>query len=340
MFDWFHIYLVHGVANVEVGLLQAAGERIADINEFINNFTWPAQFRGAAPRDPFVKRASSTEPMKCSGSEGLHITEALRAYVVSFIGAEAPASLQNELSSFLQLRAVLDCLQADQRGVTAAPERLHELITGHLTSFLMAYGQSNWTPKFHMSLHLPRFVRKHQFLINCWCHERKHKVIKNFGNRRTDTSKQWERGILEDLLHGQLEALNNPKQRVGLLNAHPATCKHAQEMRRMLALDDTVPILMATKALHGGNFVVARGDVALLRQGTSFAVGEVWQHIQVGQESLTCFSLWEHVANSMYKIQSQPILVDPASIKAALPFSRKGDTAMVLVPSYSMQLQE
>ena len=57
MYDWFHIYLVHGVANMEIGLLvykmSAHGFDLEDLNSFTNNFTWPAQFRGGAPRDVF-----------------------------------------------------------------------------------------------------------------------------------------------------------------------------------------------------------------------------------------------------------------------------------------------
>ena len=65
-------------------------------------------------------------------------------------------------------------------------------------------------------------LERFNLLISCFCHERKHNVIKKFANQRYDTSKSWEKGLLHDVLHKQLQALsqqaNMPNVGVGLLS--------------------------------------------------------------------------------------------------------------------------
>ena len=58
---------------------------------------------------------------------------------------------------------------------------------------------------FHLADQYKRFGR----LINCLTHERKHKSVKAFANKRVCTS-EFDRGVLEDCTYEQLENLKLP----------------------------------------------------------------------------------------------------------------------------------
>ena len=221
MYDWFYIYLVHGVANMEIGLLlcrmSVHGFDLEDLDSFTNNFTWPAQFRGGAPRDVFSSR-NGDGPLKCSGSETLNARTALRVYILLFVWETAGLDLKKCCVSFLKLCSVLDRLQSIARGVTVRHLELEQCIVQHLESFKDAHGTASWIPRCHMALHLGPMLKHHNMLLSCWTHERKHKLCKNFANNRLDTSKHWELPLLQDVFASRVEAFEH-------------TCKYASVPR-------------------------------------------------------------------------------------------------------------
>ena len=150
MYDWFHIYLVHGVANMEIGLLvykmSVHGFDLEDLNCFTNNFTWPAQFRGGAPRDVFSSR-NGDGPLKCSGSETLNARTVLRVYILLFVWETAGLDLKKCCVSFLKLCSVLDLLQSIARGVSVDHLELEQCVVAHLESFKDAHGHDILDPQ-------------------------------------------------------------------------------------------------------------------------------------------------------------------------------------------------
>ena len=90
MYDWFHIYLVHGVCNIECGLvlggLRDAGFPESDITEFLQSFNWPAQTAGSSPKNILqAAREKKTSPLKASASELLNFVPVLRLFVLLFV---------------------------------------------------------------------------------------------------------------------------------------------------------------------------------------------------------------------------------------------------------------
>ncbi|CAJ1393379.1 unnamed protein product [Effrenium voratum] len=109
MFDWMHVYLVHGVANVQcglvVGVLARHGFSIKHMREFAQGFNWPARLRGAAPKTVLDKRGAS-EPIKCSASELLNFVQLLRDIVYrQFDVMKSPAEMPGSAVSLVNARA-------------------------------------------------------------------------------------------------------------------------------------------------------------------------------------------------------------------------------------------
>ncbi|CAE7536265.1 unnamed protein product [Symbiodinium sp. CCMP2592] len=215
MFDWMHVYLVSGLFNVLTGLflgdLHHNGWKHNDIERFARTFTWPARLRGAAPKDVLQERGSYSDPLKCSASEALNFLQVLRTYLVLWVLPQCNEDMRNSCEVWLAMCKVLDALQKIAIGDPFPAVQLQVLVKGHLDLAKARYGEDSfWVPKCHLALHLPLQLAKHSGLMSCFVHERKHKIIKKITNQVLDTSRAFEKSILDDVLHGHLQQLADP----------------------------------------------------------------------------------------------------------------------------------
>ena len=94
MYDWFHIFLVHGICGIEMGLLlgklQDVGHSNDAVMEFIQQFSWPVQFRSSAPPADALSKRTKYDPVKLSGGKTLQFMcvnatdDGLKDAIVSF----------------------------------------------------------------------------------------------------------------------------------------------------------------------------------------------------------------------------------------------------------------
>eukprot|EP00439_Symbiodinium_sp_Y106_P022211 s703_g2.t1 len=293
--------------------------------------TWPARIRGGASKDLLHKRGASRDTLKCSASEALNFMVALRAYLTLFVLPTCTDALGRSCRAWLALVAVIEKLQA----VASAPAELQRLIVEQ-PELAKACRTEWWIPKCHLALHLPLQLSKHGFLQSCFVHERKHKHVKKAGNQILDTSKAFEKSILDDVLYGHLEALNNeamlPNEGAQLLEPIRSAPRNlAQEIQR--ALETPLDVVTATRAVHGGNFAVSAQDLAVVNHEGQRLVGRVGYHVRVGT---TCFShvtFWKHVHGLMFRATEDEVaLVETRHIRDTCSFSLQGDSAIVCMP--------
>ena len=112
MFDWFHIYLVHGVAGNEVGLLLGRlrdnGYPEQDIQDFVQTFHWPVQFAGAEAKSVLAKkREDKTAPVKAEASELLNFLPVLQLFLILFVWRDSDDSLKSCCHGFFTLCRIL-----------------------------------------------------------------------------------------------------------------------------------------------------------------------------------------------------------------------------------------
>ena len=286
MFDWLHIYLVNGIFNVLTGYflgdLHNHGWKHDDIDHFANGFVWPSRLRGAAAKDILQKRKPS-EALKCGASEALNFMQLLRVYVLLFVLPNCSRDVRDSCEVWLALCKVIDALQAITAKASAhCPLQLQHLIKRHLDLAKSRFGDSWWVPKCHLAGHLALQFQKHQVLLSCFVQERKHKIIKRITNEISDTSKAFEKSIIQDALQSHLESLEEgvylPGQGVRLVEpVKPAPVRLRTEIHNTLQVHTEV--LTARQAVHGGNFAVAAGDLALMILDGATAVGKVAYHV-------------------------------------------------------------
>ena len=166
MYDWFHIYLVHGIVGRDLGLLLGALRTAGiedDITEFLQSFRWPTQFAGADRK------------------ELVNFLPAVRLFIILFVWGKVDDRAMQACSCFFMLVEVIDLLQKIGRGVAVPSQALRKAIVQHSESILGTCGTACWSPKNHMALHLREFMQRHECLISC-THERKHKLAKRFAS--------------------------------------------------------------------------------------------------------------------------------------------------------------
>ena len=336
MFDWMHIYMVHGTVGNEVGYLLAvlrdAGFTEERIGEFVDAFKWPSQFSGASPKGLLKqKRDHKRSPLRGSASEQLNLLPVLRLFILLFVWHHVPEDVQQACRCFLKLVELIEMLQSATRGISITPSALHACIVEHSQCLLQTYGDELWVPKNHMAMHLHEFLGKHGALISCFVHERKHKVVKRFGNQMC-TMQSFEQTLLKDVLSVQLESLleGPPSEEVRLLQQRPVSKKLQGMVQEALSCSSEVA--QAAKAVHGGGFVCATGDVVVFNLHGEDMVGKVNFHAECNGLLLTCVTPWDLVHGYMYRLQDQSLLVDLSCIKACCIWSEKDQQAIVIRP--------
>jgi hypothetical protein len=336
MFDWMHVYLVSGIANVHTGpalaVLHKAGYDTPAINNWVNSFTWPARLAKAGCKDVLSKRGKIDEPVRCSASELLNLLMVLPLYVEARVWPTADAELKASLQSFLYLVSVLETLKGLPQLGTGAAEQSTTLmlqIKQHLNAFQTIFGLESWTPKFHSSLHLPMQLRHHKTLLSCFVQERKHKCIKRLGNQIDSAGPSFEKSILEDVLFQHMTSLEtlHLTGRASLLDPKPAAAPLKRELQHAFAHED---ILSSRVAVHGRGYSVSAQDVVVMTLEGERRVGRVHLFIQEQGRSWTGVSLWTQMSGCLFRMADEPIVLFPLDyIQDTLPYSPSNGMALV-----------
>ena len=139
MFDWFHIYFVHGVASVHAGLtiaeLHKGGHQAQDIALFVQAFVMPRRLQGARPKACLEKRSNKTDPLKGSASETINFLLILRCYILQFVLDDCSPGLRRCCQSFLHLCSITDTLLQSWKNQTLGCNTPCHITSCHFSSW-------------------------------------------------------------------------------------------------------------------------------------------------------------------------------------------------------------
>ena len=178
-YDWMHIWCVDGVFSRELTALlshRPSAFTCRDLHNYLMRWVWP---RG---------QASGARVFECgrysgTASETLSSAPVLAKFVRDVVMPLKIPELQASLHSFLCCCKTLALLNAGRRGATS-PEELFASTMAFLTAHQLAYGTEHWAWKHHAATHVPDMWKRSGVLLNCWVHERKHKLVKRFVQNR------------------------------------------------------------------------------------------------------------------------------------------------------------
>ena len=143
---------------------------------------------------------NAVDSLKCSASEALNFLQVLRTYLVLWVLPQCNEDIRNACEVWLAMCKVLDALQKIAVGDGCTAVELQALVKGHLDLAKARYAEDSfWVPKCHLALHLPLQLAKHSCLMG-----------KKISNQVLDTSRAFEKSILDDVLHGHVQQLADP----------------------------------------------------------------------------------------------------------------------------------
>ena len=244
-----------------------------------------------------------------------------------------------QVASLLLCFGVMDLLLQVNTG-RVTPEVLAAAIASHYAAHIVAYGYELFVPKHHYMLHIPRQLAMFTFLIACFVHERKHKIVKRWALPLcTGNNRDFERSLLEECTVAHMESLKEPLLKPTLRET-AAACPNAVAALRSHGF-------ASAESARTGRFLrvqgrtIAMGDVGFYRGSghNDIRVGEVYYHVILGDQLLAVVSHWPLkegtskwkkviVTNNMTIVPSawllQSVIYAPAAV---------GNKATVLMPA-------
>ena len=243
MFDWAHVYVHDGLADVELGqIMKAFHSRrypttFQELGEYVDSFSFPKAMPTVSRL--FNPSANVNNARKgsftCTGSEFMTLTPVLHRYFDRVVRARG--QLTAHVESMLACLSVVMLLMAVRTGEVSASE-LFEAVSLHLRLYQACYGDICMRPKHHYALHLPDMLRRFGFLLATFTHERKHRLVMRYTRGRSNL-KSWDLGAIEDITCHQVWELkqefflamttSQPRGRIllGLRDAFPGVADAA-----------------------------------------------------------------------------------------------------------------
>ena len=156
----------------------------------------------------------SAEAFRCEASEGLSVYPLLRFWVSALVRTcDAKGYCQAACQAYLAFCDIADCM-VTMACRTITPAALRQAVAIFLDLFTKAWPTEPFTPKLHWLLHYSEELQAHGTLFSCFVHERKHKVIKRYGNLIANTrsaakSNGFEETVLSEVTCHHIAMLKN-----------------------------------------------------------------------------------------------------------------------------------
>ena len=214
MYDWAHIYVHDGLADVELGKLMKVMHKhksltsYKELGDYVSKFSRPKN--AVEIKHLFTATASKNNykngSFNCTGSEFLTLTPILLRYLKNVVLPRG--EFEAHVESMIACLEVVVMLQAVKTG-TVCHKELARKIREHLRQFKSCYGSSACRPKHHYALHLPDQLAHHGFLLATFTHERKHRLVTRYTRDRRNL-RSFDAGTTEEITCHQVWELKQP----------------------------------------------------------------------------------------------------------------------------------
>ena len=241
--DWMHGIFVGGVWNVALYLFL---EMLIDAGyidiynvfaNFIAGWSWPGRICSAHLHEICQgdrrDKHRAAQHIKAQASDMLSIVGVTKMFILTVV-LKLEVDCKLYCDAVLALVYLIDVIVAVPR-VATHPSRILEAAEDFLQKFVSAWGHEWTIPKFHWLLHFHQ-----QFMLNCFCLERKHRVPKRYAGDLTNTSRRPSRSLLMEITSHHLAQLSDKDTlnfKIGLVNGKACTNKLKKSILDMLDMD-------------------------------------------------------------------------------------------------------
>ena len=207
--DWQHGIFNNGMFNVLAyfffNTVSTAAKALAIWNEFgeyLNAWRFPKALH-FDPRkaqlfsDVRIKFHKSAETVKMGASEGRCILPIL-ALFADRVGRRL--GYQFAADALCALCDLVDALAASALGVVS-PAEMRKTVAAMAIAIEGAGWKSELIPKFHWAIHYPDELERFGVNLSCWVHERKHKLVKRYGQDQSNMTAYSKAVLTESVAH-------------------------------------------------------------------------------------------------------------------------------------------
>jgi hypothetical protein len=353
--DSQHTLFIDGVANMCTYLVLEAlfrdatrGDRwtgvFSAVHVYLEAWVWPAQTgtSGHKIADIFSpKRVDSwrkSDHVKCTASEMRSLYPIVAYWLSKFSDDRCP----HQVRAYLLMTDMIDAIMAVPYGHVSQTE-----VRRRVRVFLLGCHAADWDDymkaKFHWLVHL---VGK----LSCWTLERKHKVPKKYAlcHRNTES---FDSAVLSEVVCEHLSVLEKPDFGslvvgcIGKVRAAPANLYAF--VRDGLGLHDVQSdeFMTSRTARFGVHGTCAVRDVVMMHRdegASTYGCGEVWAHVQVGDQCCTVISRWELESwdadggFARFRPRDAAEIWETSDIVGVCIHRRYAGVAVVMIPVYLM----
>ena len=240
-------------------------------------------------------RAASS--FRCQASEAMSLLPVL-AYWVKTEGIPRYAgNCLQAMLAFIALSAVMSILCNLARAGAGMADTLQERVERFLHKYRVAWSQ-DITPKFHWMLHYAQRLRSVGILVACFVPERKHKLVRRYGNDVLNTN-IYESTVVKEITCHSIAMLSEPDLLnfdVALVRPYAAPRRLRKWLTDILELQEQDEVMTATVCQYSPLGTCAKGDVILVKDGRGFAACQVMAHISIQGLACSIVSCWTLVA--------------------------------------------
>ena len=196
--------------------------------------------------------------------------------------------------------------------------------------------------KFHYMLHFGTELRRFGFLMSCFVHERKHRMVRAFCNDVKNTM-IFERTCMGNVVSQHLYKLANSSFHVGVGLVHPSCAPRAlcDVVRKDLGLPNDSAVQVANVARFNEWATCKVGNVVLVRDGVGHVAGLVWKHVAVLGHTFSLMQLSRHVEDEInagytsWSLYSKPVWSKTSDIIAVTTWKYEtNDVVHTLIPRH------
>ena len=321
--DWMHVLVSHGLADVELGLfgeaLVQAGISIQNLEDFVREFQGLSHKFG---KNFLTKRLKGDGvAFKGFSSELLDLLPLIKAFVDMVL--VPTGTLKPQCDSFMELCNIVDFMTLGDKALNYV-DALKKTIEKHHSLFLTAYDSQNCTPKFHYTMHLPHVLQQLNINVSCFVTERKHRLSKLIASR---TFANFENTLLRDFLLRTVDEYNDQSVLDMETLEKDVPLQNQQLLEAFVdAVPNTTQIFASTSARIAVG-TVKRNTLVLVKTDDNFQVAKTncffkFEFENEEPQFMVYAWMFEQVSPSVWNPLPEPAVIIPTScIKAVLAFA-------------------
>lgn len=326
--DYMHVFLVSGIANIEVqqmvGALRCDGISTSLITDYFKLFKLP-RAHGKIHNEWFTAKRLGTPADDKDGwrgfaSELLVIVPVLLSFLQTTV---APLGrLPQHVACFQLLNRLLKLFALGAETAAQHRDRIRQCMLDHAKCFAALYSDVV-KPKFHHQFHLDDHMEQLDLLTSCFVTERKHRTTKAIA---THTFANYEKSLVQDMLIAQVSAAESESLFVPQFLPTPKRFPHHVTHAAEYVYDRQAQLLCGT---------VYIGDAVMLSDRSCGVVEKILQRTVEDRSIWLVLRTWRHVSAFSYSDSGESTvdIVSADRVLEALAWCSDGGIVQVLPPS-------